>query len=261
MKTVKRTPYSIVTAVFAVLLAFVALAPFCYVVCRSCLSETGVSFQGYYQVFWGQSQYLIRFWKSLFICLCAAVGHLLVSVLAGFGFARYRFPGRNVIFFLITILITLPIQVTLVPNYIMLNYLGLLDTYAALILPLIFMPLGTFILRQSFSSIPDGVIDAARLDGCNALLILWRIAMPMNFGAMICAFLLSFLDAWNMVEQPIAYLEDMRRYPISVAVVYVSSADTAIQLACCILVTIPCLFLFLFFNRELVDGIVLAEVK
>ena len=143
----------------------------------------------------------------------------------------------------------------------MLNQLGLLDTYAALILPLIFVPLGTFILRQSFLSIPDSVMDAAMLDGCGALKILWRVAIPMNLSGMVCAFLLSFLDAWNMVEQPIAYLREANRYPISVALVYVTPSDTAIQLACCVLVALPCLFLFTFFNRELVEGITLAEVK
>lgn len=261
MNNTRRTAFSVGTVLFAVLIILVSVGPFCLVVCRSFLSDAGVSFRSYYEVLWAQSQYLIRFWKSLFISLCAAMGHLVVSVLAGYGFARYRFPGRNAIFFLITILITLPIQVTLVPNYIMLNRLGLLDTYAALILPQIFMPLGTFILRQSFLSVSDSVIDAAMLDGCNTLQVLWRIAMPMNFGGIICAFLLSFLDTWNMVEQPIAYLKDMNRYPISIAVVYVAPTDVTIQLVCCILVTVPCLFFFLFFSRELVDGIVLAEVK
>jgi len=212
-------------------------------------------------VFWGQSQYLIRFWKSLGISLCVSVGHLTVSALAGFGFAQYHFRGRSLIFFILTILMVLPVQVTLVPNYIMLNHLGLLDTYAALILPLIFVPLGTFILRQSFLSIPDSVMDAAMLDGCNAVQILLRIAIPLNLSGMVCAFLLSFLDAWNMVEQPIAYLKDMDRYPISVALAYVPPTDAAIQLVCCILVVLPCLFLFSLFNRELVEGITLAEVK
>lgn len=261
MRNVKRSASSALTGAFALVLVLVSLGPFCYVVYCSFFSEGKFSFQPYYQVFWGQSQYLIRFWKSLLISLCAAAGHLTVSVLAGFGFARYHFPGRNIIFFLLTILMTLPIQVTLVPNYITLSRLGLLDTYAALILPQIFLPLGTFILRQSFLSIPDSVIDAAMLDGCGTFQVLRRIAMPMNLSGMVCAFLLSFLDAWNMVEQPIAYLKDMNRYPISVALVYVSPTDTAVQLACCILVAMPCLFLFLFFNRELVEGITLAEVK
>ena len=122
-------------------------------------------------------------------------------------------------------------------------------------------PLGAFILRQSFASIPDSIIDAAMLDGCGIPRTLLWIAMPMNVSGLVCAFLLSFLDAWNMVEQPIAYLRNFERYPLSVALAYVPPTSMAIHLVCCILVVLPCLFLFAFFNRELVEGITLAEVK
>lgn len=239
----------------ALALLVISLAPFCYVLLA------GMSPRAYYLVFWGESQYMMRFWRSLGISLCVSVGQLFVSTLAGFGFARYNFKGRNTIFFLLTILMVLPVQVTLVPNYITLNALGLLDTYAALILPLIFVPLGTFILRQSFLSIPDNVMDAAMLDGCNAVQILLRVAVPMNISGMVCAFMLSFLDAWNMVEQPIAYLKDVNSYPLAVALSYVPPGDNSLQLVCCVLAALPCLSIFCLFNRELVEGITLGEVK
>lgn len=261
MRSQRRAVFQAATGVSAALLVLISLAPFCYVLLRSFVTPEGVSLQPYYDVFWGQPQYLFRFWKSLFLSLCVGAGQLAVSALAGFGFARYRFRGRRLIFFLLTVLMVLPVQVTLAPNYITLNALGLLDTYAALILPLIFVPLGTFILRQSFLSIPDSVMDAAMLDGCNAVGMLWRVAIPMNQSGMVCAFLLSFLDAWNMVEQPIAFLRDVNSYPISVALAYVPPTDGALQLACCTLVVLPCLFFFTLFNRELVEGITLAEVK
>lgn len=249
------------SSLFAVLLVLLSVLPFCYVLLRSFWTEQGVSFQSYYDVFWGQSQYLLRFWKSLGIGFAVGAGQLAVSVLAGYGFAKFAFRGRNVIFFLLMILLVLPVQVTMVPNYFMLNRLNLLDTYSALILPLIFAPLGAFILRQSFLSVPDSILEAAMLDGCGSFQTLLRVAVPMNLSGMVCAFLLSFLDAWNMVEQPIAYLKDMHNYPISVALAYVPPADNAIQLVCCVLVILPPLFLFTCFNRELVEGITLAEVK
>lgn len=246
---------------FAGLLAVLSLAPFGYVLLRSFLDGQGISFQAYYDVFWGEAQYLVRFWRSLGIGLAVGMGQLAVSMLAGYGFARFRFPGRDVIFFFLLILMVLPVQVTLVSNYITLSWMGLLDTYLSLILPLIFAPLGTFILRQSFLSVPDSIFDAAMLDGCGSFASLVRIAAPMNLSGIVCAFLLSFLNAWNMVEQPIAYLRDMRRYPISVALAYVPPTDATIQLVCCVLVILPCLALFAFFNRELVEGITLAEIK
>lgn len=195
------------------------------------------------------------------MCLCVCAGQLLVSIPAGFAFAKYRFPGRDLLFFLLMILMTLPVQVTLVPNYIVLNRMNLLDRYAALILPSIFIPLGAFILRQSFASIPDSLLDAAKLDGCGLWRILLRVAVPMNKSGVVCVTLLSFLDAWNMVEQPIAYLKTFQQYPLAVALAYVPPADPTLHLVCCVLAILPPLFLFTGFNKELVEGIVLAEEK
>ena len=124
-----------------------------------------------------------------------------------------------------------------------------------------FVPLGTFILTQSFKSVSDDIIDAAKLDGCGLFRLLTKIILPMNTSGLVCVTLLSFLDGWNMVEQPIAYIKDFLRYPLSVALAYVPPADPTLQLVCCILVVLPPLFLFTYFNRELVEGIVLAEVK
>lgn len=138
-------------------------APFLYVFVRSFLSPGGVTFQYYYDVFLASPKYLFRFWKSIGMAVCIAAGQLLISVFAGFGFAKYKFPGRNFLFFLLMILMTLHVQVTLVPDFIMLGYMNLLNTYAALILPSIIVPLGTFILTQSFKSVPDTVLDAAML--------------------------------------------------------------------------------------------------
>ena len=245
----------------SLLLAVLCVLPFVYVLLRSCWTGTGVTLQPYYEVFLGTPQYLFRFWKSMGMALCIAAGQLLISVLAGYGFAKYRFPGRSLLFFLMMILMTLPVQVMLIPNYLMLTNLRLIDTYAALILPSIFIPLGTFILTQSFKSISESVIDAAMLDGCGVPRVLALVAAPMNKSGMVCVFLLSFLDAWNMVEQPIAYLKDFGQYPISVALAYTPPADTTVHLVCCVLVVLPALFLFTYFNKELVEGIVLAEVK
>jgi multiple sugar transport system permease protein len=249
-------------SVLEIILVFLCLAPFFYVLGGSFFDAAGgFSVQAYYEVFFGTSRYLVRFWKSLLICGCMVAGQLLVSVLAGYGFAKCEFPGKNILFFLLMIFMILPIQVTLVPNYIMLDKLHLLGSNASLILPGIFVPLGTFIITNGFRAIPDEIIDAAMLDGCGIRQILAAVAIPMNKGGVVCAGLLSFLDGWNMVEQPIAYLKDFKKFPISVALAYVSDTDYTRQLVCCILVILPPLFLFSFFNEELVEGITIGEVK
>lgn len=255
----KRHTFS---TVISIVLTFICVAPFLYVLINSFISVAGsLTLENYYEVFLDQSQYLLRFWKSLALTVCIAAGQLIVSTLAGYGFAKCDFPGKNVIFFILMILMIMPLQVTLVPNYIMLDEMGLLNTYYALALPMIFVPLGTFIMTQSFKSIPNDIIDAALLDGCGTLDILCRIAVPMNKSGLVCVTLLSFLDGWNMVEQPIVYLKDFMDYPISVALATTSPSDAAVKLVCCILVVLPPLFLFAYFNRELVEGIVLGKEK
>lgn len=242
------------------LVAAVSLLPFCFLFLRS-FWDGGVTLQPYYDVFLSTSRYLDSFWRSLGLTCTVAAGQLMVSVPAGFCFAKRSFPGKRILAFLLVVLLVLPVQVTLVPNYLMLKNLGLLNTYAALILPALFAPLGTFLLGQSFRSIPNALLDAARLDGCGTIGLLWRIVMPMRKGTMACVAILAFLDAWNMVEQPLAYLRSFQEYPLSVGLAYAAPQGVAVQMVCCLLAALPPLFLFAFFSQDLVDGIVLGEVK
>lgn len=242
------------------LVAAVSLLPFCFLFLRS-FWDGGVTLQPYYDVFLSTSRYLDSFWRSLGLTCTVAAGQLMVSVPAGFCFAKRSFPGKRVLAFLLVALLVLPVQVTLVPNYLMLKNLGLLNTYAALILPALFAPLGTFLLGQSFRSIPNALLDAARLDGCGTIGLLWGIVMPMRKGTMACVAILAFLDAWNMVEQPLAYLRSFQEYPLSVGLAYAAPQGVAVQMVCCLLAALPPLFLFAFFSQDLVDGIVLGEVK
>lgn len=242
------------------LVAAVSLLPFCFLFLRS-FWDGGVTLQPYYDVFLSTSRYLDSFWRSLGLTCTVAAGQLAVSVPAGFCFAKRSFPGKRILAFLLVALLVLPVQVTLVPNYLMLKNLGLLNTYAALILPALFAPFGTFLLGQSFRSIPNALLDAARLDGCGTIGLLWRIVMPMRKGTMACVAILAFLDAWNMVEQPLAYLRSFQEYPLSVGLAYAAPQGVAVQMVCCLLAALPPLFLFAFFSQDLVDGIVLGEVK
>lgn len=250
------------SAALSLFLCALCIVPFAYVLITSFQNAEGdFTLKYYYGVFIGQSQYLFRFWKSIGLSFCIAAGQLAVSALAGFGFAKHNFPGKNVLFFLLMILMILPLQVTLMPNYIVLEKIQMLDTYWALALPAVILPLGTFIMTQSFRSVPNSVIEAAQLDGCRLPGLLFRVVLPMNRNALICTFLLSFLDAWNMVEQPITYIKEFANYPIAVALASVPPGDPTVLLTCCVLVTLPPLFLFAFFNQELAEGIALGGEK
>lgn len=258
MKCGKAIPVfrSFITSV----LVLVSVVPFIYVLYKS-FDLRGVPFQAYYDVFLGSPAYLLRFWRSLLMCGVIALGQVAVSVLGGYGFAKFHFRGRRGLLFLLIIIMVLPLQVTLVPNYVMLDALHLLDTYAALVLPAVFIPLGTFLMMQAFRSVPNALIEQAQLDGANCLQALWHILVPMHKSGLVCVTLLSFLDGWSMVEQPITYLKDTAQYPLAVALAYAPPAGEVTLLACCTLALLPPLFLFWRFHYDLVAGITLAEVK
>lgn len=246
----------------SILLIAFCVVPFFYVIVRSFIKLDGsFTLQYYYTVFLSQSQYLLRFWKSLFLSLAIALGQTAVCVLAGYSFAKTSFPEKRFLFYLLLIWMLLPVQVTLVPNYVMLDEIGLLNTYYALLLPMIFVPLGAFIMTQSFKAVPNEILEAARLDGSNTFSVIYRVMLPMSKSGIVCTALLSFLDGWNMVEQPIVFLKEVTQYPLAVALASVPPGDPNVQLVCCILVALPPMLLFALFNRELAEGIELGGGK
>lgn len=242
-------------------LVVITLLPYVQLIFASVQGESGWSFHAWYQIFFGSSAYLIRFWNSIFLCSGITAGQLMISILAGFGFARYHFPGRKVLLFFMMVWMILPVQATLVPDYLILDRLHVLNTEMALIMPGIFLPLGTIILTSIFQSVPQDVFDAARLDGCDVLRLILSFAVPICKGGIACVVLLSFADSWNMVEQPIAFLDEIRKYPLSVALAWRADAEPAKQIVCCLLAAIPPVLLFFFWNDKLTEGIEVMGVK
>ena len=189
------------------------------------------------------------------------MGQLLIGGMCGMAFAKYHFPGWKIFFFLFVIFLLLPVQVTLFPNFLVLSWLKLTGTWWALILPGIFSPFGVFLMTLIFQNVPTEILEAARLDGAGTLRIFANMMLPVAKPGAISLLILVFVDNWNMVEQPVAYLKEPAQYPLSVAVAYVGTEDAATQLVCCLLSLLPPLLLFLRFHQELVQGIALAEVK
>lgn len=220
-----------------------------------------ISLESLYQVFLRRPDYLMKFWNSLLMCGGIVAGQTLVSCMGGFAFAKYNFRGKNGLFFLLIILMMMPVQVTLVPNYIVLDKMGLLGSVWALVLPAAFLPFGTFLMTQIFKSVPDEILDAARLDGAGTAGILVRVLVPAGKGGFISLILLCFIDAWNMVEQPMVFLREQTQYPLSVFLATVNSSNFSLSFACGILAMLPVFLLFLFFNEELVEGIEFSGLK
>ena len=242
--------------VIAILLMAFCILPFLYVLMKSFFDLEGAfTLEYYYKVFLAQSQYLLRFWKSLALSLCIALGQLIVSILAGYSFAKCRFAEKNYLFFLLIVWMIMPLQVTLVPNYVMLDSLDLLNTYYSLILPMIFVPLGAFIVTQSFKAVPGEIMEAAQLDGSGTLRVILRIMLPMSKSGLVCAALLAFLDGWNMVEQPLILLTDSDMHPLSVFLSKINSGEIALAFAVASIYLIPTLLVYLYGEEYLVEGI------
>lgn len=247
----KKKNHILLTALLSVLF----LSPFALIFLRS------LDVQAVYQVYLAEPAYLLRFWRSLALTLVIALGQTAISILAGYGFAKYDFPGKRALGFALLLMMVLPIQVTLIPGYMTLRQLNLLNTYYAMALPMVFVPLGTFLLSRSFRAVPEELIGAARLDGCGTLGAIFRIAVPAARSGVISVFILSFLDAWNMVEQPIAYVDNTAMYPLSVYLALSPAAVTTVRFVCVVLASLPPVLLFLSFSQEMNECIGVGGTK
>ena len=238
------------------IIAFIFLFPIIYLIVFSVFhSDTGFSLMNYYKVFLAKPDYLIKFWRSLAMCLMIAAGQTLFSCMSGTAFAKYSFPLKKFWFILFALFMILPIQVTLLPNYILLEKLKLLNSWKALIIPAIFSPFGTVWLTFVFQAIPDSTLDAARMDGVNQLQMIRYIIVPNSKPAVITLFILVFTESWNMVEQPILFLEKETDYPLSVFLASLNQNAVGIQSVCGLLCLLPVTFFFLYYNTELTDGL------
>ncbi|MBR1931825.1 MAG: carbohydrate ABC transporter permease [Lachnospiraceae bacterium] len=214
-----------------------------------------VSFSQYITVLFKSPEYLLKFWNSVILVGPIVVFQLLIASLASYGFARYSGKIRSIVFFLYVILMLMPYQVTLVPNYLVADELGILDTYWAIILPGIFSPFAVFLLTKFMKRIPFSVIEAAQIDGAGEFQIYRRICMPLCKGALCSAAILVFIDYWNMVEQPLILLSDAEKHPLSVFLSKINAGEIGLAFAVATIYMVPSLFIFLYGEEYLVDGI------
>ena len=210
----------------------------------------GFSLMGYYEVFFATPDYLAKFWVSLLLAVGAIAGQVAISCLGGFAFAFYDFPGKRLLYGLLCLFMLIPLQVTLLPNYILLDQLGTLNTYWALLLPLAFAPLGTFLLTQIFRSVPADILHAARLDGAGTLQVLARVLLPCGKGGVSTLVVLTLIESWNMVEQPLIYLQDVGSYPLSVFLASQYMENLPFQFVCSVLSLLPLVLCFLYFGGD-----------
>lgn len=214
-----------------------------------------VSLSQYSTVLLKSPDYLIKFWNSMILVLPIVAFQLVVALLAAYGFSRYRGKLREIIFFSYIILMLMPYQVTLVPNYLVSDWLNILDTRWAIWLPGIFSPFAVFLLTKFMRRIPVGVIEAAEIDGAGEFQIFTMISLPLCKSAVCSAAILVFIDYWNMVEQPLILLSDTEMHPLSVFLSKINSGELGLAFAVATIYMIPTLFVFLYGEDYLVEGI------
>ena len=199
--------------------------------------------------------YLFKFWNSVILVVPIVVLQVATAALAAYGFTRWRGKFRSFMFFFYVILMLMPYQVTLVPNYLVSEWLGILNTRWAIIFPGLFAPFSVFLLTKFMRRIPKSLIEAAKLDGAGEWQIFTRICLPQCRSALYSIAILVFIDYWNMVEQPIILLPDAAQQPLSVYLSQINAGEVGIAFAVATIYMIPTLLLFLHGEEYLVEGI------
>lgn len=214
-----------------------------------------VSFSQYVTVLLKSPDYLLKFWNSVMYVVPIVVFQLFVALLASFGFTRYSGRIKQIIFFGYVILMLMPYQVTLVPNYLVSDWLNILNTKWAIWLPGIFSPFAVYLLTKFMKRIPVSVMEAAQIDGANEWKIFTNICVPLCKSSLFSVAILVFIDYWNMVEQPLILLEDSEKYPLSVFLSQINSGEIGLAFAVATIYMVPTLLMFLYGEEYLVEGI------
>lgn len=200
-------------------------------------------------------EYLVKFWNSVILVVPIVLLQVGIASVAAYSFTRWRGKIRSAIFFFYVILMLMPYQVTLVPNYLVSEHLGILNTRWSIILPGMFAPFSVFLLTKFMRRIPYAIIESAKVDGASEWQIFTKICLPQCRSALYSIVILVFIDYWNMVEQPLILLKDAESQPLSVFLSSINAGEIGLAFAMATVYMVPSLLLFLHGEEYLVEGI------
>ena len=207
-------------------------------------------------------QFFVMFWNSCIQVIPVLLGQLVIAVPAAWGFARFEFKGKRILFTLYIILMVLPFQVTMVSSYLVLFRLKLVGTHLAVILPNIFSTFPVFILVKFFKEIPQSLIEAAKLDGAGEAGIFTRVGIPMGASGILSIIILGFLEYWNAIEQPLTFLARTKElWPLPLYLPEITAGRAGVAFAASSIMMIPALLLFLYGQKYLEQGIAASGLK
>jgi ABC-type glycerol-3-phosphate transport system permease component len=206
------------------------------------------------------------FINSIFVSGSITAGVLIFGSMVGYALSRFRFRGGTIIFYIIIFTMTLPFQITLIPQYILIVKFGWVDNYLGLIVPYLMNSFAIIMFRQYFMSIPEDLLDAARIDGCNELQILFRILWPNSVPALITVGIIVFMTSWNEVLWPLIVIreQNLMTMPQLVTLFVVggrAEAQLGVKLAAATLLALPIVFAYIFFQRYFIQSLASTGLK
>lgn len=205
--------------------------------------------------------FFVMFWNSVSISCFILAGQLVVDLPAAWALAHFPISGKKTILNLYIVLMLMPFQVLMFPQYLVLDNLGILDTLGAVILPAVFSTFPVFILHRFFQAIPKEILEAARLDGASELRVFLEIGIPMGTPGILSVCILTFLDSWNMIEQPMTYLKTRSLWPLSLFLPEIGMGEMGVGFAAAFMMLVPALLLFLGCQEYLEQGIAMSGGK
>jgi len=216
---------------------------------------------------WKLTSMQVPFANSVIITFGSMAGVFLSAPVVAYGFARINFWGKDLLFIVLLGTIMLPIQITIVPLYIIYRYLGWINTFKPFIVPSFFGggAFFIFLLRQFFMTIPSELEDAARIDGCSTFGILWRIFLPLSKPVIAAVGIFDFVNTWNEYFLPLILLTSAEKIPLTVALALFRDVEGSLQynmvMAAAIVATVPCIVIFLVAQKYFVQGIAITGIK
>lgn len=217
--------------------------------------------QNFIELLFDSPEFFQMFWNSVKITGGILAGQLVFGMPAAWGLAVYTFRGRKIIYRLYIIMMMMPFQATMLSEYLVLDRLGMLDRTAAVIWPGIFSAFSVFIMYRFFSNIPESILDAARLDGAGEWQIFWRLGISLGSPGIIAALVLSYLECWSMIEQPMTFLGTKSLWPLSMFLPEINSGNAGFCICVSLVALLPAVFVFLIGQDYLEQGIALSMLK
>lgn len=219
------------------------------------------TFAHFAKVLFYTPQFFVVFWNSVKMTLGILLGQLVVAVPSAWAFAVYRFKGSRFLFQIYIILMLMPFQVTMLSQYLVLDRMGIMDTQLAIVLPAVFSTFPVFLCYRGFSSIPRELFEAGRIDGAGEFSLFFRVGLPLSSGSILSAMVLGFLEYWNLIEQPLAFLKDQTLWPLSLYLPQIGTDRAGEAFAVSVITLIPAVFVFLLGKDYLEQGIVASALK